>query len=175
MDCNNFYVYQYIDDTGLPYYIGKGKGKRVNAPHKFTQVPKLENRIILKSNLTEIEALELEISLIKHYGRKLDGGLLDNIKINQWACLSGWNHKEETKRKISESKLGVAKTEETKQKMRKPKSLEHIEKIRLANLGRPDDGRYAKIGKLLKGKPWSAARREAQNKRNMEKNSHGMA
>jgi hypothetical protein len=171
----NFYVYQYLNEDGLPYYIGKGKGKRIHAPHKFTIIPKLENRIILKDNLTEIEALELEISLIKKYGRKLDGGILDNIKINQWACLSGWNHKEETKRKISESKIGVKKTEETKAKMRKPKSKEHIEKIKLANLGRIDDGRYQKVSETMKGRPWSKARRESQNKKKIKDNSHGVA
>jgi hypothetical protein len=133
-----FYVYQYVDKEGNPYYIGKGKGNRINVKHKFTEVPDIEQRQILKNNLTEIEALILENTLVRMYGRKLDGGILDNIKLNQWACLSGWTHSEETKRKISEKHKGLVKSEETKQKMRKPKSKEHAEKIRLANLGRVD-------------------------------------
>ena len=39
------------------------------------------------------------------------------------------------KRKISQAKLGKTKTEETKQRMRKPKSVEHKEKIRKARIG----------------------------------------
>ena len=44
--------------------------------------------------------------------------------------------------------------EEEKQKHRKPKTKEHAEKIRQANLGRKDDGRYNKIGKTMSLKRW---------------------
>ena len=142
-----FYVYQYINEKGEPYYIGKGKGNRINVKHKFTEVPNLAQRQILKNNLTETEALILENNLIRKYGRKIDGGLLDNIKVNQWACLSGWKHSEETKRRISDNTVGKLKSEETKQKMRKPKSADHIEKIRLANLGRKDSKERCNINK----------------------------
>lgn len=149
-----FYVYQYVDENNMPYYIGKGKDNRVNAKHNFTVVPTLEYQQIVKNNLTEEEALALENKLIREYGRKIDGGILDNIKINHWACLSGWKHSEETKRKISEKTKGHVKSEETKQKMRKPKSREHAEKIRLANIGRKDDGRYTKVGATKSKQRW---------------------
>jgi hypothetical protein len=155
MSSKNFYVYQYVDEFRKPYYIGKGKGKRIVAKHFFTVVPiEADRRQVIESSLTEIEALILENILIKKYGRKVDGGILDNIKVNRWACQSGWNHSEETKQKISKSTFGVKKTEKTKQNMRKPKSKEHAEKIRQANLGRPNDGRYEKIRLTMSLKRW---------------------
>lgn len=148
-----FYVYQYVTENGLPYYIGKGKEKRIRENHKYTVVPPANQRIIVKSNLTEQEAFMLENSLIRQYGRKIDGGLLDNIKLNQWACAIGWKHSEATKCRISKANSGKVRTEAHKQKYRQPKTKEHAEKIRLANLGRKDDGRAAKAAeknKLLK-------------------------
>lgn len=170
-----FYVYQYIDETGNPFYIGKGKGNRIHCKHRF-ELPAIEKREIIASNLTETEAFELEMQLIRLHGRKVDGGLLENIKLNQWACAIGWKHSEETKRIISEKNRGRTLSEETKQKMRKPKSPEHVEKIRLANLGRKDDGRAAKSSATLKGKPWSEARRAAQMRRQkLKEQTNGMA
>ena len=97
-----FYVYQYLTESGTPYYIGKGCGRRIHVEHTGTELPPVERRIIIKDGLTNEEAKKLEGELITKYGRKLDGGILDNIKINQWACHTGWTHSEETKRKISE-------------------------------------------------------------------------
>lgn len=150
---NVYYVYQYITPDGLPYYIGKGKGRRVHMKHSVTLPPK-EYRQILHTGLTNEEAKKLEIELIQKYKRKVDGGILDNIKINQWACFDGWNHTDETKQKISNSLTGRTLSEETKEKMRKPKSAAHAQKIRDANIGRKDDGRYVKIGKTKSEQRW---------------------
>ncbi len=139
-----FYVYQYVDNLGIPYYISKGKGKRIHEKHYKTIVPVMECRQFIQIEMTEMEALDLENTLIRQYGRKIDGGTLDNTKLNQWICLAGWNHSAATKKKISDSTMGKLKSEETKQKMRKPKSAEHAEKIRQANVGRKDDGRAEK-------------------------------
>jgi hypothetical protein len=38
--------------------------------------------------------------------------------------------------------------------MRKPKTAQHIEAIRNANIGRPRDGRYEKIGKTKSQQRW---------------------
>jgi len=152
-----FYVYQYVTPENVPYYVGKGKGKRIHAMHKHTIVPAKEFRIFVKTGLTEDEAIDLEIELIKFYGRKVDSGLLDNTKLNQWACTSGWTHSAETKAKISKSKLGVKKSDETREKMRQAQlnqSEETRHKIRLANLGRPNDGRYLKIGQTKSKQRW---------------------
>ena len=136
---NKFYVYKYVTEDGLPYYIGKGSGKRLNALHTSTQLPPPERRIIIKDNLTNEEAKDLEGQLITEYKRKIDGGLLDNIKINQWACHVGWVHTESAKQKISMGNSGKVRTPEQRKNYKKPKSPEHAEKIRQANIGRPYD------------------------------------
>jgi hypothetical protein len=127
-----FYVYQYLDEFGQPYYIGKGCGKRIHRKHTKTCLPPVERRVIIKDGLSNEQAKELEKELIMKYGRKLDGGILDNIKINQWACYSGWYHSVETKQKISASNLGKIRTEDHKKNYRKPKSLEHAARIKEA-------------------------------------------
>lgn len=128
----SFYVYQYNDEYGNPYYIGKGQGNRVRAKHLYVEVPPVERRIIVQSELTESEAFNLEMKLIRQYGRKVDGGLLENIKLNQWACATGWTHSEETKQKISAKNTGKKRTEEHKAKYRKPKTTEHADKVKMA-------------------------------------------
>ena len=151
-----FYVYQYVTESGSPYYIGKGSGRRMHKPHTKTVVPPIERRIIVKDGLTNDEAKQLEGQLITQYGRKIDGGILDNIKINQWACAVGWKHSDEAKKKISESNKGKIRSEQQKQNYRKPKTKEHAEKIRQANLGRPyAPDRAAKISATLKGRKLS--------------------
>jgi hypothetical protein len=148
-----FYVYQYVTESGIPYYIGKGSGRRIHRHHTKTELPPLDRRIIIKDGLTNEEAKQLEGELITRYGRKLDGGILDNVKINQWAYAVGWKHSEETKRKISKGNTGKIRTEEHKQNYRKPKTAEHAEKIRQANLGRPYDPiRAAKISATLRAR-----------------------
>jgi len=154
MQDNIFYVYQYLREDNTPYYIGKGSYDRINEYHgKNIKLPTKELRQFVKTNMSEKDAFDFEISLIKHYGRKLDGGILENIKLSRWVAQAGWKHREETKMKISEKNSGKVRTEEHKQHYRIPKTAEHAEKIRQANLGRVDDGRAAKAAeknRLLK-------------------------
>ena len=164
MNYNCYYVYQYLDESGNPYYVGKGKDRRIDVVHKHTELPPKNRRIKLVENLTNEEAKKFEIELINKFGRKIDGGILDNIKINQWACRSGWMHSTKTKEAISQKNKGKIRSQEAKERYRLSKSEMSDatkEKIRQANLGRKDDGRYAKAAATLKGKPWSDARRNA--------------
>ena len=74
------YVYAYLRETDLtPYYIGKGKGKRLYQRHSVT-VPNDHTKImIIAENLTDREAIDLEIELIKQHGRKdTNTGILYN-------------------------------------------------------------------------------------------------
>lgn len=163
-----FYVYQYLTEDGIPYYIGKGKKDRIHRKHKHVSVPPLNQRRFIQQNMSEPAALSLEISLIRKYGRKVDGGILDNTKLNQWACTTGWKHSDKTKKKISEKNKGKKRSQETIEKYRLNglnQSIETKQKIREANLGRKDDGRNAKISATKKGKPWTQARRDAQIKK----------
>lgn len=75
----NYYVYAYISTQGIPYYIGKGKGKRAIEKHGVS-VPKNRSKIVfLETNLTEVGALALERRYIQWYGRKdLGTGVLHN-------------------------------------------------------------------------------------------------
>lgn len=80
---NIYYVYQYLREDGTPYYIGKGKGNRAYAKHIRHGVdltPSNRNQIeILVEDLNEKDALELEIELIRYYGRlDLENGILEN-------------------------------------------------------------------------------------------------
>jgi hypothetical protein len=77
---NNYYTYAYLREDGTPYYIGKGRGDRAykNDSRCCARPPK-DRILILKNNLTENEAYKHEIYMIKHYGKKVDGGILHNI------------------------------------------------------------------------------------------------
>tara|TARA_R100000231_G_C5316961_1_gene162226 strand:+ start:183 stop:1343 length:1161 start_codon:yes stop_codon:yes gene_type:complete len=83
-----YYTYGYlrqkdskIAKAGTLYYVGKGKGSRAFSHHRNTPVPKDRNRIIfLKENLTEKEAFDHEIEMIKFYGRvDIGTGILRNL------------------------------------------------------------------------------------------------
>jgi hypothetical protein len=77
---NNFYTYAYLREDGTPYYIGKGRGKRIYQNNHNVSVPPKERRLILKQNLTEEEAFKHEIYMISVIGRKNIGtGILRNL------------------------------------------------------------------------------------------------
>lgn len=76
-----FYVYVFLRENLLsPYYVGKGKGKRCSEKGgRNCNLPARERIRKVAENLSEDDALELEALLIKFYGRKCDGGILQNI------------------------------------------------------------------------------------------------
>jgi hypothetical protein len=86
-----YYTYAYLRESGTPYYIGKGKGKRAWAKHsKWLPKPKDPSRVlVLKTGLTEGEAFKHEVYLIAVFGRKdLGTGILHN-RTNGGDGLSG--------------------------------------------------------------------------------------
>ena len=85
---NKYYVYEYLRENGSPYYIGKGSGFRAYCKRPYK--PKDKSRIkIIKDNLTEEEAFNLEINLIKQYGRQdLGTGILKNKTDGGEGCSS---------------------------------------------------------------------------------------
>lgn len=121
-----FYVYAYIrsndDDccfAGTPYYIGKGKGARKDASKiqvigsSGTGMRDLlpddpKQIIVLKDELSEREALNLEIKLIAFYGRadKGEGCLLNQTDGGEGT--SGYHYTEELREKRRNQLIGNA-------------------------------------------------------------------
>ena len=67
-----FYTYAYLREDGTPYYIGKGKDKRLYSKCGRTISTPPKDRIIkLKDNLTEEEAFRHEVYMI---------GILPNLR-----------------------------------------------------------------------------------------------
>lgn len=78
MSHTRFYVYHWLREDGTPYYVGKGQTNRAFEKRRKYRPPL--NRIkLIKENLTEKEAFDLEVKEILKYGRKdLDTGILRN-------------------------------------------------------------------------------------------------
>jgi hypothetical protein len=127
-----FYTYCYFNESNIPYYIGKGTGRRAYHVHDNVSVPPKDRILILKDNLTEEEAFIHEKYMIFLFGKKSEGGLLENIndggKYNNPPSWTGKKHSEESKRKISKSVsgknhpfYGKPLTEEHKNKIKETK------------------------------------------------------
>jgi hypothetical protein len=164
-----YYVYTYLDENLKPYYVGMGCKNRVIAKHLYVNVPAFD-KIIVEDNLTQQKAWDREIELIAQYGREhLGTGPLKNLTAGGPTQKSGWSQSLQAKQQISIKNTGKVRTLEHRKNYQKPKTAEHTEKIRQANLGRADDGRYEKISQTMKGRPWSPARREAHMKKTNNK------
>ena len=94
---SDFYTYAYLREDGTPYYIGKGRGRRIKIRGgRCISPPDDPSRIIfLKQNLTEQEAFRHEIYMIFVFGRKnLGTGILRNLT-NGGDGFTGGRHSEE--------------------------------------------------------------------------------
>lgn len=131
---NEYYTYAFLRKDGTPYYIGKGKGRRIRAKSRCgCNAPKDKSRVIyLKQNLTEEEAFKHEIYMISVYGRKdlgtgilrnrTDGGdgcnrvITDETRKRMSESQSGKKLTNKHKSNISKRVKGLSRTDESKQK-----------------------------------------------------------
>lgn len=176
---NIYYVYAYLRKTDrTPYYIGKGKNNRAYQNHKHIPVPKDHSLIIiLEQNLTEIGALAIERRMIRWYGRKNNNtGMLLNLTDGGEGS-TGRITSAETRQKLSEvrkGKPGTPKSDETRKKMSKSMtgkthSVESCQKMSNAHKNKiVSIETRQKTSNTLKGKPWSEARRLAQNNKKIQ-------
>jgi len=140
-----YYNYVYLDPTkpcntkvfGIdlifkyqPFYVGKGKNNRkaleskggstnrhlTNTINKLIRDGNPPIIIQINKELSEHDAFQNEIYLIKHLGLRSNDGLLVNLT-NGGGGLSGYKHTEETKLIISEKGKGRIVSEKTKEKI----------------------------------------------------------
>lgn len=134
-----FYVYRHLrNDTGLPFYIGKGKRKPDQLSYRkayqraYTKQghnmfwDRIVNKVgrtveILVDDLTHGEAVQKEMEFIALYKRHDDGGILCNITIGGEG-MDGATHTEKERENISirchKRRKGKALSAEWKEKIR---------------------------------------------------------
>ena len=182
---NIYYVYQYLRKDMTPYYIGKGKNNRLYEAHSVP-IPPRKRIVKVAENLSEKEAFDLEIELIKFYGRKdLGTGILHNRtdggdgrsgsifpeerkkeysermkKINAKRRKEGWVYPDSARKTISEMQKGVAKPKEWANNV--TKALNSRSEDEKAEWRR-------KISEAKKGKPMSEETKAKLSKINKEK------
>jgi hypothetical protein len=134
-----FYTYLWFRKDALPYYVGKGCGRRAYTNHGHgVHRPKFRARIFVQYWESEEKAFEMEKWYIAFYGRKDNGtGILRNRTDGGESPPSakGIKRSEETRKKMSEAQkgpnsywygktgsrhnsTGLKRTEETKAKLR---------------------------------------------------------
>lgn len=174
---NIYYVYAYLrskDSTtakaGTPYYIGKGKNVRAFKSHGATAtLPTNKTLIVMcETGLTEFGAFALERKLIKWWGRKDIGTGILNNRTDGGEGAAGTVHTEETKKKWSDAHKGKDGywTGKTRDQTTKDKISRAMSGKQSWNKGiqRTDEQKEKQRDKM-KGRPWSDARRAAQNQR----------
>lgn len=172
-----FYVYLHrkLSDKKV-FYVGKGTGNRawwVFGRSEYWNRVKTKHGLIIeifKSGLSEKEAHELEMNLIKTIGREnlcnhTDGG----------EGMSGWKMSEETKRNLSKQRKGRVHTKEAKDKMSKSrcgvsKSPDHNKRVSEALKGRKFSDEHRKnlrdsLKKVVRNPEWGEKSGKARMKK----------
>ena len=175
---SEYYTYAYLREDGRPYYIGKGKGKRLFYKYgKNCKPPKDRSMIIkLKQNLTEEEAFKHEIYMIAVFGKKCDGtGILMNIADGGNAPPKMYGNDSPTKRPEVRAKISAAnkislKGRKVAEEVRQKQSNTWKEKLKnnprpisyytenlkkMAERNRTDKEKHKRHSEMMKGRPSS--------------------
>ena len=173
---NFYYTYAYLREDGTPYYIGKGKDKRLYYKYgKNCKPPKDRSKIIkLKQNLTEEDAFKHEIYMIAVFGKKCDGtGILMNIADGGNAPPKMYGDASPTKRPEVRAKIGVANkkslkgrkiSEDAKRKSsntwkeklkNNPRPISYYSENlkKMAERNRTDKEKHKRHSEIMKGRP----------------------
>ena len=125
MENNNTCVYRHRRvDTNKVFYVGIGNDYRPYNQHNrnkwwYNIINKTDYIVeILAKNLTLDDAKELEILLIKEYGRKdINSGILTNLT-DGGEGNQGWSPSIETREKMRQNNLGKTMLEKSREKCR---------------------------------------------------------
>lgn len=169
-----YYVYAYLRKSdNSPYYIGKGKGRRMFEKHSVSVPVDRSKIVILESNLTDIGACAIERRMIRWYGRKDNGtGILRN-KTDGGDGTEGYIMPEHIKKEKSLKMRGennpmFGKSPNWGRKQTK----EHNAKISAALKGKPKSKEYKKSmlgNQRAAGKPKSEEHKRKLSESNMGK------
>lgn len=134
MGTADHYVYAHHDQSGLPVYIGLGRGNRIagsrrECAKKLGVDPDELTSTFIFRGLTRREACEMETGFITDYGRQAEGGILINVAFGgngplspEWlARMRAANHTPKSRAKRSAVHKG------------KPKSPKHAARIAARN------------------------------------------
>ena len=166
------YVYMLVDPrNNQPFYVGKGRGNRCRfhldeakyyvdrKSLKLSKIRKLfslgmePNIVKVEENVTDAQAIDLEVLLISELR---DIGISLTNMTDGGDGAQGYKHTEEHIERMSSLFKNRVFSDETKQKMRKPKSLEGraaIAASRLTSAYRPSEETKRKTSEALIGRP----------------------
>lgn len=111
-ETKKYYVYVHKDPEGTVFYVGKGTGRRAWAKDRHGLWKKYVERFdgkytveIVKDNLTEQEALDLENSLMNKYGGQLINWVNYGLMMDHGVYSEYWNKYREISKTKKEAKL----------------------------------------------------------------------